>query len=77
MKQKIAEHFAKKGVWPPRAICYAMGKIDLPVSFSVQCPAIDDQNCSDAILAARRNWRLASCSVHGGIGKSSKATLSL
>ena len=26
-KQRIAEHFAKKAVWPPRAICYAMGKI--------------------------------------------------
>ena len=43
----------------------------------IQCPAIDDQDCSDAILAANWNWRLASCSVHGGIGKSSKATLTL
>ena len=42
-----------------------------------QCPTIDDQDCSDAILAANWNWRLASCSVHGGKGKNSKATLSL
>ena len=28
-------------------------------------------------LGSKKNWRLASCSVHGGIGKSSKATLSL
>ena len=29
VKQRIAEHFAKRAVWPPRAICYAMEKIDL------------------------------------------------
>ena len=43
----------------------------------VQCPAFDTQDCSAATLAANWNWRLASCSVHGGIGKSSKATLIL
>ena len=29
VKQRIADHFAKRAVWPPRAICNAMGKIDV------------------------------------------------
>ena len=29
VKQRTAEHFAKKEIWPPRAICYAMGKVDV------------------------------------------------
>ena len=54
-----------------------LSKFAYQPAVQVQCPTIDDQDCSDATLAANWNWRLASCSVHGGIGKSSKATLSV
>ena len=29
MKKRTAEHLAKKKIWPPRAMCYAMGKVDV------------------------------------------------
>ena len=102
VKQSIAEHFAKKTVWPPRAICYAMGKIYLwcvtvchpiiPVDVHACETACCQSSPASQLCKPNVRWLMtrtapmlswqqrefgASCSVHGGIGKSSKATLSL
>ena len=78
LTQSIAGHFAKKAPWPPRAIRdrgrprlreSILSKFACQPVVQAQCPTSDDQDCSDAILVAHWNWRLASCSVHGGIGK--------